>query len=165
MPSFAGHGNSCDSSRSPSTFATALTVVPAAMPLNSARPFSSVFTIIGFVPPADLDRMSLDVVRELSANQPYGYVSGRQIRDRPGNARHLLRIGHLELGGRGRGESEKRKAKSRKQARSSASSLVPHDLQNFASSSFTVAQDGQIPSQSTPATPIDSSLPSALLTP
>jgi hypothetical protein len=39
MPSFAGQGNSCDSSRSPSTFATALTVVPGAMPLNSARPF------------------------------------------------------------------------------------------------------------------------------
>ena len=99
--------------------------------------------------------MSLDVVRELSADQPHGHVSGRQIRDRPRNARHLLRIGHLELGGGGRMKVKSEKWKVERQARSNASSLVPQDLQNFASSSFTVAQDGQ--------TPVERRLPSALL--
>ena len=45
MPPDAGAGNSCDSRRSPSTSAVALTVAPASRSLNCARPFSSVFCV------------------------------------------------------------------------------------------------------------------------
>ena len=53
MPPRVGAGNSCDSRCSPSTSAVALTVAPAVpvmKSLNSARPFSSVFTVMTFGP-------------------------------------------------------------------------------------------------------------------
>ncbi len=43
-------------------------------------------------------RLPDQVVRELSADHADGHRAGRQIVDGARNARHLLRIGHLELG-------------------------------------------------------------------
>ena len=51
-PASDGTSKSCDSSRSPSTTATARTSDPAAAPENTARPFSSVVTVSERPPPS-----------------------------------------------------------------------------------------------------------------
>ena len=116
MPSLAGHGNSCDSSRSPSTFAIGFN---GCARRDAAELRAAVLVGVHdhrFRAADDLDRMSLYVVRELSADEPYGHVSGRQICDWPRNARHLFRVGHLELSGGGRGERKSEKRERKRQA-------------------------------------------------
>src|SRR5439155_82867 len=45
-----------------------------------------------------LDQMACDVVRQLAADQTNRNAAVGQIGDRTRNARHLFRVGHLELG-------------------------------------------------------------------
>ena len=97
MPPWRAPGNSCDSSRSPSTTATALSGAPGVSPLNCARPLSSVLPPSTLPPTCSSTGWFSDVVREIAANEPDRDGAGRQIVDRPRDARHLLGVRHREL--------------------------------------------------------------------
>ena len=72
MPALGGAWNSCDSRCSPSTSVEAFTVAPAVIPLNCARPASSVFDGRRLAVDGELNRMAGDVVGERAANEANG---------------------------------------------------------------------------------------------
>ena len=89
--------------------AVALTVVPAATPLNSgASPVSSVLTVCTF-PPGGVDRMNLYVVRELSAGSTAPTRVRPEIRHGTWDAGRVLRNPAFEIARKPAPRTEKRK--------------------------------------------------------
>ncbi len=106
-----------------------------------------------------LDLMTGDVVGQLSANQADRNAAARQIVHGPRNARHLLRVGHLELSS-GHGDKHataedaedaeeilqrpQRPSRPRRwRFPDRDHSFAPHCLQNLASASRTAPQPPQ----------------------